>query len=85
MRRFLKAKKELPRDLFKQVQKHARGCYLWVPNDTKKEQRRRNDYIVNLYFEQGISAKEIARMVYLSPSRVWQIIAEWRKRNPDEI
>jgi hypothetical protein len=72
MKNYANANDVLPDDLLREVKKHHTG-FLWIPKGESREKRRT---LVIALHGQGMSAKEISRVVGLSARRVSQIIKE---------
>lgn len=76
-KRYANARDVLPEPVLKQVQQHYTG-HLWVPAPVNPARRRRAQ-VLALYM-QGRKQVDIARIVKLTPQRVWQIIDKERRR-----
>jgi hypothetical protein len=71
------ARDVLPEEVVKQIQKYYHG-HMWVPPAVNAPNKRRAN-VLALYM-QGRTQVDIARIVKLTPQRVWQIIAKERRK-----
>lgn len=84
MKRYLNAEKVLPQGLVDQILDHVAGTYLWVPSQRRARQRRRAEGIVQLRLDGRLPIKEIAERTMTSERRVYEVLAAYRRRYPND-
>jgi hypothetical protein len=78
MKRYANAKKILPPELLKEIQKYHTGV-LWIPTPSRFYQDRRR--LVIALHDQGVNTKEIANLAGVTIRRVNQILSSERDQS----